>query len=255
MSENLDKLIIDTPEQVQLEFPLAGIGSRFMAVFIDSLIQFLALMLLFISFIILIAGTGISMAPELGKWTIAIYIFAFFLLYWGYFAIFEALWKGQTPGKRKAGIRVIRDSGREITAKEAIGRNLLRSVDLLPGMYGIGILSIFLSPQNKRLGDYVAGTVVVHDRRPEESQPFWNTRDDQDATFAGIEKVTPEEIQMIETFLLRRLDLPPAVRRQSAQRIVEHLSTKLESTDEQRRDLENFLELVVRQFRKSARYR
>ena len=233
--------------------PLAGIGSRFMALFVDSLIQFVAVIFLFITFAIL--GIGIGSLPELGKWAIAIYLFAFFLLYWGYFAIFEALWKGQTPGKRQAAIRVIRDSGRDITAKEAIARNLLRSIDLLPGMYAVGIASIFLSPQNKRLGDYVAGTVVVHERRPEESQPFWNTREDETASFPGIEKITPEEVQMIETFLLRRLDLPPSIRQQSAKRIADHLLTKLEVQDEQKRDLENFLELVVRQFRKSARYR
>jgi uncharacterized RDD family membrane protein YckC len=184
MTENLDKLIIDTPEQVQLEFALAGIGSRFMALFVDTLIQFIALMLLFILVVFLGAGAGLS--PEMGKWAVALYIFAFFLLYWGYFAIFEALWKGQTPGKRQAGIRVIRDSGREITAKEAIGRNLLRAVDMLPGVYAVGILCVFLSAQNKRLGDYVSGTVVVHDRAPEESQPFWNTREDAEVSFVSI---------------------------------------------------------------------
>jgi uncharacterized RDD family membrane protein YckC len=253
MSENLDKLIIDTPEQVQLEFPLAGIGSRFMALFVDSLIQFVALVLLFI--LLAILGVGFRGSPELGRWVLALYIVLGFLLYWGYFAIFETLWKGQTPGKRQAGIRVIRDFGREITVKEAIARNLLRSVDMIPGVYAIGIASIFLSPQNKRLGDYVAGTVVVHDRPPEESQPFWNTREDAEVAFGGIEKITADEIQMVETFLLRRLDLSPTVRQQSAQRIADHLCTKLEVKDEDRRDLENFLELVVRQFRKSARYR
>ena len=233
--------------------PLAGIGSRFLAIFVDSLIQFVVVAVLLITFAML--GFGVASLPELGKWTVAIYVLAFFLLYWGYFAIFEMLWKGQTPGKRHAAIRVIRDSGRDITAKEAIARNLLRSVDLLPGMYAVGIASIFLSPQSKRIGDYVAGTVVVHERRPEESQPFWNTREDEMTTFSGIEKITPEEIQMIETFLLRRLDLPPSVRQQSAKRIADHLLTKLNVQDEQKRDLENFLELVVRQFRKSARYR
>jgi uncharacterized RDD family membrane protein YckC len=253
MSENLDKLIIDTPEQVQLEFPLAGIGSRFMALFVDSLIQLITLIVLLI--VLAMLGSGFRVSPEVGKWVFALYIFVGFLLYWGYFAIFEALWKGQTPGKRQAGIRVIRDFGREITAKEAIGRNLLRSIDMLPGVYAVGIASIFLSPQNKRLGDYVAGTVVVHDRPPQESHPFWNTREDSGSSFSGIEKITAQEIQMVETFLLRRLDLSPTVRQQSAKRIADHLCTKLEVSEQDKADLENFLELVVRQFRKSARYR
>jgi uncharacterized RDD family membrane protein YckC len=253
MSDNFDKLIIDTPEQVQLEFSLAGLGSRFMAVFIDSLIQFVALILLIV--ILAIISAGLVVAGEMRKWVLAAYIFGGFVLYWGYFTIFETLWKGQTPGKRKAGIRVIRDSGREITVKEAMARNLLRSIDLLPGVYAVGMLVVFLSAQNKRLGDYVAGTVVVHDRAPEESQPFWNTREDAEASFVGIEQITPEEIQTIETFLLRRLDLPPTIRRQSAVLIADHISTKLAVGEDQKKDLENFLELVVRQFRKSARYR
>lgn len=224
-----------------------------MALFIDTLIQFFAFLFLLIIFAIVSAGAAFS--PELRKWVIAAYIFGGFLMYWGYFSIFETFWKGQTPGKRQAGIRVIQDSGREITAKEAMTRNLIRSVDLLPGVYGVGMLAVFLSPQNKRLGDYVAGTVVVHDRVPEESQPFWNTREDAEVTFAGIEKITPEEIQMIETFLLRRLDLTVTVRQQSAARIAGHVLAKLQVNEDQRRDLENFLELVVRQFRKSAHYR
>jgi uncharacterized RDD family membrane protein YckC len=253
MSENIDKLIIDTPEQVQLEFALAGIGSRFMALFVDTLIQFIVVVLALI--VLAFLGAGFSLSPEAGKWVLALYIIAGFVLYWGYFAIFETVWKGQTPGKRKAGIRVIRDFGREITAKEAIARNLLRTIDSLPGVYAVGILSIFLSPQNKRLGDYVAGTVVVHDRPPEESRPFWNTREDVQVSFPGIENITPQEIQVVETFLLRRLDLPPGVRVESAKRIADHLCTKLQVKDEDKPDLENFLELVVRQFRKSAGYR
>ncbi|MBV9148126.1 MAG: RDD family protein [Acidobacteria bacterium] len=253
MSENFDKLIIDTPEQVQLEFPLAGIGSRFLALFVDSLIQFVVVSLLIIALALL--GAGVSFSPESSKWILALYIFVAFVLYWGYFAVFEALWKGQTPGKRKAGIRVIRDFGREIGVKEAIGRNLLRSVDMLPGVYAVGLAAMFLNPQNKRLGDFVAGTVVVHDRPPEESQPFWNTREDASAVFVGIDKITAEEVQMVETFLLRRLDLSQTVREQTAKRIADHLCTKLQVTDAEKSDLENFLELVVRQFRKSARYR
>lgn len=255
MSEIFDKLIIDTPEQVQLEFPLAGIGSRFMALFVDMLIQSVAFLVLMIAFVILGAGSLLIRPSELSKWEIAGFVLLGFCLYWGYFAAFEALWKGQTPGKRQAGIRVLKDSGRELTAKEAVGRNLLRAVDGLPGFYFIGMLSVFLSQQNKRLGDYVAGTVVVHERSADEAQPFWNTREDAQVSFSGMDKISPSEVEMIETFLSRRLDLPPAVRQQTAQRICEHVCAKIEAPEEQKRDSENFLELVVRQFRKSARYR
>ena len=92
-------------------------------------------------------------------------------MYWGYFAFFEAVWRGQTPGKRYVGIRVIKESGRPIDAFEAIGRNLMRGIDGLPGFYGVGLVCMMLNQQHRRLGDFVAGTVVVHENRADEVQP------------------------------------------------------------------------------------
>src|SRR5277367_1415113 len=94
----------------------------------------------------------------------AFIVLAYFVVYFGYFAIFEVLWNGQTPGKKKEGLRVIKDSGRPISPAEAIGRNLMRIVDQLPFLYALGICSVLLSRQNKRLGDFVAGTIVVHEK-------------------------------------------------------------------------------------------
>ena len=129
-----DKLIIDTPEQVHLEFVLAGIGSRFMAIFLDVLIEVVLYLLLLLLTGLWIAG-GVF-GPSRSVWWMALVIFVIFCINWGYYAIFEALWKGQTPGKRWAGIRVIKDSGRPINAFEAISRNLVRAVDFFPGFYG-----------------------------------------------------------------------------------------------------------------------
>ena len=95
---------------------------------------------------------------------LALLILAAFVLYYGYFAVFETMWSGQTPGKRAIGIRVIAASGRPLGAVDAILRNLLRIVDQMPGMYAVGLLAIFLTSRNQRLGDLAAGTVVVHDR-------------------------------------------------------------------------------------------
>ena len=86
-----------------------------------------------------------------------------FLLQWGYFALFEGLWHGQTPGKRVAKIRVIQQSGRAITIFESLSRNLVRVVDFLPAFYVVGTISIFITKRNQRLGDLVAGTLVVHE--------------------------------------------------------------------------------------------
>src|SRR5260370_34105330 len=126
-----DKLTIETPEQTALEFAVAGIGSRFLALSLDSLIQ------MRVGFV---AGIGGSIAiglisaavPTAGMWGFAVLILFFFLLYFGYFALFEIIWNGQTPGKRKAGIRVFKDSGRPLTAAVSTGRNLIRIFDWLP---------------------------------------------------------------------------------------------------------------------------
>jgi uncharacterized RDD family membrane protein YckC len=151
----MDNLVIDTPEQIPLEFPLAGIGSRFLALALDTLIQFAAGVVLGI--VALAVGLTSSKLPTHGAWTLALMVFLGFLLQSGYFAFFEAIWNGQTPGKRMTHLRVIQDSGRPITVYEAVARNLLRVIDSIPGLYGVGIISALLSAKSKRLGDYVAG--------------------------------------------------------------------------------------------------
>src|SRR6202162_341694 len=123
--EPLDKLTIDTPEQTALEFPLAGVGSRFVAMAIDTTIQAVAFLALFIA--LALASPALrffgSTAPQ---WVIAVVIVAGFVIYYGYFAFFEAAWNGQTPGKRYAQLRVMKDDGRPINAYDVITRNVLR---------------------------------------------------------------------------------------------------------------------------------
>jgi len=109
-----DKLTIETPEQIPLEFPLAGIGSRFLAIALDMLIQTLAFLLLIFAGELLVP-TVARFTPRAWTWAAAIFFLLLFLLYSGYYALFEIFWNGQTPGKRLVRIRVIGDSGRPIT--------------------------------------------------------------------------------------------------------------------------------------------
>jgi uncharacterized RDD family membrane protein YckC len=250
----VDKLIIDTPEQVHLEFVLAGIGSRFMAALLDSLIQGVATFLLVI---ITIAFAAVPLFGRSPVWAFAVMIFVIFCIMWGYYATFEALWKGQTPGKRWAGIRVIKDSGRPINAFEAIARNLVRFVDYLPGFYGIGVVTMLLNKKNRRLGDFVAGTIVVHESSDREATPFFNTAAQQsDYAFPQAANLTLQEAELIETFLARRLDISPAIRQQNAERIAEMVSNRLAiAPDARPADTEAFLELIIREFRARAKYR
>jgi uncharacterized RDD family membrane protein YckC len=250
----VDKLTIDTPEQVHLEFVLAGVGSRFMAIFLDMLNQAVLYLILFV------VAFGMLALDNFGKshsvWVGAGWIFIVFCIYWGYYAAFEIFWQGQTPGKRWAGIRVIKESGRPINAFEAITRNLLRVVDFFPGFYGVGVVTMMLNRQNRRLGDFVAGTLVVHESSDRESAVFFNTPDATQFAFPQAAQLTLQEIDLIETFLARRLDIPPQVRRENAQRITEMVSGRLGIDSGARpQDNENFLELVVKEFRNRSRYR
>jgi hypothetical protein len=106
-------------------------------------------------------GSLNKLSDQQSKWLVAGLLFANFLFFWGYYTLFEALWNGQTPGKRWAHLRVIKDSGRQITLFESMSRNLIRIVDYLLSMYVVGIVTILISKENKRLGDLLAGTIVV----------------------------------------------------------------------------------------------
>src|SRR5881396_2007757 len=162
--ETEETLIIETPERVPLAFALASIGNRFLAVAIDHFIQYLSIFLI-AWFFLSISGTSIGetgsspdqIFKEMPKWTIAIMILILFLIFSGYFIFFEWLWDCQTPGKRLLKLRVIRDDGRPITLWESIARNLLRVFDAAPGfflpIYSVGLIVIFLSNRDQRVGD------------------------------------------------------------------------------------------------------
>jgi uncharacterized RDD family membrane protein YckC len=248
-----DKLTIETPEQTSLEFPLAGIGSRFLAVALDTLLQIAAYIVLGL-IAALVATVGIF--GVLGKqWGLAILLFIFFLVQFGYFSTFEVLWNGQTPGKRWTHLRVIQDSGRPITPYDAILRNLLRIVDSLPSLYAIGIVTMLISKENKRVGDYAAGTVVIHEKPLEGVNSIWSVAAPaQAAPTVPSAQLNMDELQLVETFFERRLNLDPEVRRSMARQIAQRLGERLNVPFEARPDAEKFLEALAEQRRSSARY-
>jgi len=252
--ETSQKLTIDTPEQTALEYPIAGLGSRFLALLADTGIQII--LAIFVIIVGSVVGLGVATFSDLGpQWVLAIIVFLLFLLNSGYFALFEIFWNGQTPGKRYAEVRVIKDDGRPIGAYEAIVRNALRLVDMLPAMYGIGLVSIFLSKQSKRLGDFVAGTVVVHEKTLEGVRPYQGAKIDETLPPIDASRVTLEEIQLIETFLNRRDSLEPVVRTNMAMQIANRLADKMEVKIYGWPRTENFLEAVIEQCRQSDRFR
>src|SRR3989440_2948534 len=164
-----ETLVIETPERVPLHFALASIGNRFIACAIDHAIQILTLITLVIMFLAIAGfsnfGSRVSNAP---KWIIALLIILIFVLMSGYFAFFEWIWNGQTPGKRWMKLRVIREDGRPIGFFEAMVRNLLRNFDVMPSpFYSIGLISVFATDRDQRVGDLVAGAPGPRDREVE----------------------------------------------------------------------------------------
>jgi len=254
---SFDKLTIETPEQTALEFPLAGIGSRFLALAADTLIQAAVIWILIMVFVV--SALSLSLFSKVaGIWTAAIFMFLLFSLQFGYFALFETIWNGQTPGKRWTHLRVIKDSGRPISAYDAILRNLLRIVDYLPTMYATGLITMLISKENKRVGDYAAGTVVIHEKPLQGVNSIWQQSATAPAATAAtgtIPQLTAEELQLVETFLDRRGSLDPHVRSTMARQIAARIAERWSIPQEERPDAEKFLEAVAEQRRQTARFR
>ena len=274
--ETEETLIIETPERVPLAFALASIGNRFLAVLIDHFIQYMAILIVAWSFI---SWSGIgdmnsverdTLLAQMSKWTIALMIVILFLIFAGYFALFEWLWNGQTPGKRLMKLRVIREDGRPITLWEAVSRNLLRIFDTLPGflfpVYSVGLLSIFLNNRDQRIGDLFSGTVVIRERT-DEAPTFAETFSNQvsDAAFRRVQKktefradvnlLTEDEIEVVEAFLRRRWDLSDRQRLWMAWRVALPIMYKIKPDyDLQTFTYEGFLEELLHLFHARQRF-
>jgi len=232
-----DRLTLDTPEGVQLELTLAGVGSRFTAALVDYLIQGVILLALG-----LVLGYGVGIDPGAGGFALAIFSICFFLVFTGYDVSFEVLNSGRTPGKRLNGLRVVRESGAPVTFATSAVRNVLRLIDILPGWYIVGIASILITGRNQRLGDLAAGTVVVRDRRvlppefrasPSLEAPAWDTS-----------AIRPDEIDTVVAFLARRYQLDHGARVQLGRELAGRLRPKIGGSVAGESD-EIFLERLV----------
>jgi uncharacterized membrane protein SpoIIM required for sporulation/uncharacterized RDD family membrane protein YckC len=204
-------LEVETPEQVVLDYEIAGIGSRALAATLD-----LAIVLA----VILILAMILQLWPKQGAtWARAVLGLAAFAVVWGYYTLFEGLWRGQTPGKRALGLRVIRDTGHGIGLADAAARNLLRAADLLPPPYLLGALLVAVHPKAKRLGDMVAGTVVVRDRPVALPAPSEPGQSPAPSEAAGAPELLDEEFRLLREFADRSASLPPETRDRLARQI------------------------------------
>jgi uncharacterized RDD family membrane protein YckC len=197
-----DRLTIATPEGVDLELTLAGVGSRFVSALVDLMLQI----------VLLVGVSGIGAAAGAfgsGFGSVVVFL-AGFLVFAAYDVSFEVFASGRTPGKRLNGLRVVRVDGSPVTFFTSAIRNVLRLVDILPGMYLVGIVTIVVTRRNQRLGDVAAGTLVVRERTEQRSLRELRMTQPQPVPAAyawDVTAVTSDELVAVRAFLSRRDDL------------------------------------------------
>jgi len=229
-----DRMAIATPEGVEVELTLAGIGSRFMAGGLDYTIQ-----------LIVIVAMALLLRPAGGAGA-AIFTSAAFAMIFFYDVLFEVLGGGRTPGKRVNGLRVVRSGGRPITFSRSALRNILRLIDILPGMYAVGMTVMFISPRNQRVGDLVAGTYVVRDRhgdapRTPRSSPAVDTTP---ARTWDVTAISAEDVATVRSFLERRYELRDESRQAIGGELAARLRPRVGGVPSELSD-EKFLELLA----------
>ena len=262
------EILVVTPENIEIEYELAGIGSRFLANMLDSLFQCAIYFGMWIVAGILAILLGLSagfrssgIASFFQNAEVALALIAAFLILWGYFIWFETRWNGQTPGKRQLGLRVIRDGGYPINIFAAIIRNLIRIIDGLPiialGLIAAGVighqpdtaalgglcillpvLCLLLSDRYQRIGDFVAGTMVVKQRAPrvptlEALAPPPRVLPEHLAAYAladigrKVYEMTVPEYRAVRHYIDRRWQLPPQIQQTAAMRLAVPLMQRL----------------------------
>jgi uncharacterized RDD family membrane protein YckC len=229
---------IETPEQIEVEFELAGLGSRFCAAAIDALLMVAAIAALGL-IALLLGGSYLAMVHDrvgprgeglarMPIWVLSLLVALLLTIpFGGYFIVFELVMRGQTPGKRAMRLRAIRDDGTPMAATDVLVRNLVRVIDFLPALYGVGVVVMFFHPLSKRLGDIAAGTVVVKEGELDyraQADKKYRLRPAVDVV--ANPRLTPEERRLLVGFLRRRDELLPEARQRIAKQLAEPLYAK-----------------------------
>ncbi len=243
---------VETPELVVLTYSLAGVGSRVLAGLTDLVICVGTLMGVAVLFVML-SGGGFAQVFDLGAtWGIAFLILAQFVVLWGYYVLFEGLMDGQTPGKRLHHLRVVREGGYSVTFGVSAVRNLVRMLDMQPGFsYLVGLVSLLFTSRGRRLGDMVAGTIVVReDVRPAAARPRAR-RDAPDETVALQTVLNEDEYVVLSRFVERWGALDPLRRAALSAQLAAKFAKAL--PDDGRQPGPRLLELHEREHRARTR--
>jgi uncharacterized RDD family membrane protein YckC len=243
-----DRLKIETPEGVNLEVTLAGLGSRAGAACIDTLILGAMMLVVFIG--IFVIGEA-QVSEDLYTLLFGVGVLLYFLILFGYYLLFETLNSGRTPGKAALGIHVIRVDGTPLGFGAVAIRTLLRAVDIIPFLYATGAVCILVTKNNQRLGDLAAGTVVARDRKPPappanavpgldlSGLPAWDTA-----------AINDEEMALLRRYVERRDLLNSESRAQLATSIAGQLRNKVAAPDAPDNDEAFLLRLLAEKLRR-----
>ena len=249
-----DRYTIDTPENIAFAYDIAGIGSRFLAAIVDTLLIGVAEIIILLLIALTMSSLDLDSGGSGGILVAAGTLLTFVIL-WGYYIAFEMLWNGQSPGKRLISLRVVREGGRPITFIGSAIRNLIRIADFLPAMYGLGVVVMFIDRRARRLGDLAGGTLVVRERRsvslasltvpgavaaPPAPQPGGQL---PEPTMPNIELVSDHDYTLIQEFLQRRSELGGDARKRLGAQLAGGLQARLGITPAG--DPERFLQDVA----------
>ena len=237
--DSASKLTVETPEQIGIDFELAGLGSRLLAALIDFLCMLLFLAIaIFIALSTIEGGSGswkrvAENATSQEPWTQGLSVAAtillllsVFVVQWGYYIICEMVTGGASPGKRALGLRVIRDNGLPVGFVQSMVRNLVRVVDFLPWAYGVGLVATFASARSQRLGDLAAGTLVIKLGSHPLAQLVPPPGPPPGAP-PGSNVLLPEERELVRRFFARSGKMLPEARRALASQIAAPLAQRL----------------------------
>ncbi|WP_404372055.1 RDD family protein [Corallococcus coralloides] len=221
---------VATPERVALSLPVAGIGYRCLAWLVDaSLLFFFWVALYFV--ITLLVSDVLGAFQALSGLTQTLLAVGLFATQWLYWTLAEVFFHGQTPGKRVLRIRVVREDGSPVGFFESAVRNLCRAVDFLPVLYATGCITMLLDSRHRRLGDMLAGTVLVREEAIDLDK--YTQAPAVDAPDAGAHRpLDTEDVELVLAFLSRAPGLEPEVRRRLGARLVDRVGASL--TDEER---------------------
>lgn len=244
-------VIIHTPEHVQIPFATAGIGTRALAKIIDFFCMGVVMFPLGILGMLI---SGMVYQDDIPSIIIAIIIFVLSAIPLAYFTCTEYWMKGQTIGKRVMNLRVIQDNGRNPSFLSIFLRNLLQLADLLPGLYLLGMVTIFLHRQEKRLGDIVAGTLVIYEQNKRQKELVFAysslyLRQEEIKIFERLTPISGDRFLALESFLLRRYELHSRVRNQLAKQLVQILWPEIQTDPGYE---EAFLEKIYLYLRQTA---